>query len=108
MLIFFSYYYRLKAQSFYSLFPTKNYALSANSNTLKCLFFLFGKGKDLCMFFEVIVSVVVDVNWFDPTSTAKLTGPDYANMAKEVAEMCLHPSRRLPQIYEVIRQATKK
>jgi hypothetical protein len=40
MLIFFSYYYRLKAQSFYSLFPTKNYALSANSNTLKCLFFV--------------------------------------------------------------------
>ena len=54
------------------------------------------------------MSIVADVNRLDPNATSKLTGPDYANMAKEVAEMCLHPSRGLPQIYEVIRQATKK
>lgn len=80
----------------------------ATDYVLKRLFLPFGKGKDLRTPFEVIASVVADVNRLDPTSTAKLTGPDYANMAKEVAEMCLHPSRGLPQIYEVIRQATKK
>lgn len=80
----------------------------ATDYVLKRLFLPFGTGKDLRTPFEVIASVVADVNRLDPNATSKLTGPDYANMAKEVAEMCLHPSRGLPQIYEVIRQATKK
>ncbi len=74
---------------------------------LKRLLLPYGKeGKDLRTPLETIMSVTGDVNRADPTSNAKLAGPDYKNIAKEIAEFCLHPERGLVQVYEVIRQAT--
>lgn len=76
---------------------------------LKRLLLPYGKeGKDLRTPIETIMSVIADVNRQDPTSTAKLAGADYKNIAKEIAEFSLHPSRGLPQVYEVIRLATAK
>jgi len=55
---------------------------------------------------EVIMSVIADVNRSDPSSTTKLTGGDYENIAKEISEFCLDKERGLEQVYEVIRVAT--
>lgn len=74
---------------------------------LKRMLLPYGKeGKDLRTPIEVIMSVIGDVNRADPTSSAKLSGNDYRNISKEIAEFCLHPARGLVQVYEVIRQAT--
>lgn len=74
---------------------------------LKRLLLPYGKeGKDLRTPVEVIMDVASDVNRADPTLTTKLNGNDYRNIAKEIAEFCLHPARGLVQVYEVIRQAT--
>ncbi len=74
---------------------------------MKRMLLPYGKdGTDLRTPIETIISVIADVNRADPTSEAKLTGDDYRNMSKEIAEFCLHPERGLVQIYEVIRQAT--
>jgi hypothetical protein len=74
---------------------------------LKRMLLPYGKdGKDLRTPIETIMSVIADVNRADPSSEAKLTGDDYRNISKEIAEFCLHPERGLVQIYEVIRQAT--
>ena len=74
---------------------------------LKRMLLPYGKeGKDLRTPIEVIMSVIGDVNRADPTSAAKLSGNDYRNISKEIAEFCLHPARGLVQVYEVIRQAT--
>lgn len=58
---------------------------------------------------EVLIDVAADVNRKDPSvdRTTKLEPHDYANIAHEVSEFCLHPSRGLEQVYEVIKQATK-
>ncbi len=75
---------------------------------LKRLFLPYGtEGKDLRTPIETILSVIGDVNRKDPNQTSKLTGADYRNIAKEIAELCLHPERGLEQVYEVVRLATK-
>lgn len=74
---------------------------------LKRMLLPYGKeGKDLRTPIETIMSVIADVNRADPTSEAKLSGDDYRNIAKEIAEFCLHPERGLVQVYEVVKQAT--
>lgn len=57
---------------------------------------------------EVILSVIADVNRFDPSDTAKLNGADYGNMSKEIADFLLNPGTGLEQVYDVIRQTTGK
>jgi hypothetical protein len=56
---------------------------------------------------EVIAGVVADVNRASPELTTKLQGPDYGNMANEMSEFMLDPSRGLEQFYSVIKQATE-
>jgi hypothetical protein len=56
---------------------------------------------------DTLVNVAAEVNRSDPSSTAKLASPDYANTSKELREFCLDKGRGLEQIYEVIRQATQ-
>lgn len=74
---------------------------------MKRMLLPYGKdGTDLRTPIETIIGVIADVNRADPSSEAKLSGDDYRNMSKEIAEFCLHPERGLVQIYEVIRQAT--
>jgi len=74
---------------------------------LKRMLLPYGKeGKDLRTPIETIMSVIADVNRADPTSKEKLAGNDYRNIAKEIAEFCLHPERGLVQVYEVVKQAT--
>lgn len=63
-------------------------------------------GKDMRTPLETILSVIADVNRQDPRSTAKLTGGDYQNIAKEISEFCLDPARGLVQVYQVVKQAT--
>lgn len=74
---------------------------------LKRMLLPYGKeGKDLRTPLETIMSVIADVNRADPSSEEKLAGKDYRNIAKELAEFCLHPERGLVQVYEVVKQAT--
>ncbi len=56
---------------------------------------------------DTLANVAAEVNRSDPSSTAKLASPDYANTSKELREFCLDKGRGLEQIYEVIRQATQ-
>jgi hypothetical protein len=65
---------------------------------------------------EVLIDVVADVNRASPEvvptpaekkASPKLAGADYASIASEVSEFCLHPSRGLEQVYQVIHEATK-
>jgi hypothetical protein len=65
---------------------------------------------------EVLIDVVADVNRASPEvvpapaekkASPKLAANDYANIAAEVSEFCLHPSRGLEQVYQVISEATK-
>jgi hypothetical protein len=56
---------------------------------------------------DTLANVAAEVNRTDPSSTAKLAGPDYGNASKELREFCLDKGRGLEQIYEVIRQATQ-
>jgi hypothetical protein len=44
------------------------------------------------------------VNRADPSSTAKFDGADYGNVANEMSEFCLDPTRGLEQFYAVIKQ----
>jgi hypothetical protein len=55
---------------------------------------------------QVIMDVIGDVNRADPTQTSKFMPADYANVANEVSEFALDPSRGLEQFYAVIKQAT--
>ena len=57
---------------------------------------------------EVLMDVAADVNRAHPGDAAKLDGDDYANIANEISEFCLDPSRGLEQVYTVVRQATMK
>ena len=72
---------------------------------LKRLLTPMGPGKQAPL--EVVMSVITDVNRLDPSSTGKLTAPDYGNIAREIEDFCLDPARGLEQVYEVIREATK-
>jgi hypothetical protein len=73
-------------------------------------------GKGEASPIEVLIDVVADVNRASPEvvpapaetkPSPKLAASDYANIASEVSEFCLHPSRGLEQVYQVISEATK-
>jgi hypothetical protein len=55
---------------------------------------------------EAFMDVTADVNRAHPNLTTKLDGADYANIANEVSEFCLDPSKGLEQVYAVVREAT--
>ena len=55
---------------------------------------------------EVLMDVAADVNRVHPGDTTKLDGDDYANIANEISEFCLDPTRGLEQVYKVVREAT--
>jgi hypothetical protein len=55
---------------------------------------------------EVIVDAIADVNRAAPGASAKLQGPDYANMANEMSEFFLDPTRGLEQFYAIVRNGT--
>jgi hypothetical protein len=60
---------------------------------------------------ELLIDVVADVNRAHPELVAqgaapKLDAGDYENIALEVRDFCVNPSRGLEQVYEVIREAT--
>jgi hypothetical protein len=55
---------------------------------------------------EVIVDTIADVNRAAPGASAKLQGPDYANMANEMSEFFLDPTRGLEQFYAIVRNGT--
>jgi hypothetical protein len=56
---------------------------------------------------EVFMDVAADVNRADPTSTAKLTGTDYANIANEVQGFLTDPQRGMEQFYAIVRNGTE-
>ncbi len=55
---------------------------------------------------EALMDVTADVNRAHPELTTKLAGPDYANIANEISELCLDPASGLEQVYAVVREAT--
>jgi hypothetical protein len=55
---------------------------------------------------DAFIDVAADVNRAHPNLTTKLDGADYANIANEVSEFCLDPSKGLEQVYAVVREAT--
>lgn len=57
---------------------------------------------------EALMDVTADVNRVHPGASAKLDANDYANVANEISEFCLDPSRGLEQVYTVVRDATMK
>ena len=56
---------------------------------------------------EVFMDVAADVNRADPTSTAKLTGGDYASIADEVQGFLTDPQRGMEQFYAIVRNGTE-
>jgi hypothetical protein len=54
----------------------------------------------------VLMDAMADVNRADPTSSGKLAGADYGNIANEMSQFCLDPTRGLEQFYAVIHQIT--
>jgi hypothetical protein len=56
---------------------------------------------------EVFMDVVADVNRADPTSTSKLTGTDYANIANEMDSFLIDPQRGMEQFYAIVRNGTE-
>ncbi len=55
---------------------------------------------------DVLMSAIADVNRADPSSTTKLNGADYGNIANEMSQFCLDSTRGLEQFYAVIHQIT--
>jgi hypothetical protein len=55
---------------------------------------------------EVIVDAIADVNRAAPGDSSKLKGTDYANMANEMSEFFLDPTRGLEQFYAIVRNST--
>ena len=55
---------------------------------------------------DTLMSAVADVNRGNPSLTTKLDGNDYGNIANEMSEFCLDPTRGLEQFYAVINQIT--
>jgi hypothetical protein len=55
---------------------------------------------------EVIMSAIADVNRAAPEATTKLNGADYGNIADEMSQLCLDPTRGLEQFYTIIKQMT--
>jgi hypothetical protein len=55
---------------------------------------------------EAMMDVTADVNRAHPDLTTKLDSADYANIANEISEFCLDPSKGLEQVYTVVREAT--
>jgi hypothetical protein len=55
---------------------------------------------------EVLMDVAADVNRLHPGASTKLDGDDYGNIANEISEFCLDPTRGLEQVYKVVKEAT--
>jgi hypothetical protein len=55
---------------------------------------------------DTLMSAIGDVNRANPSLTTKFDGEDYGNVANEMSQFCLDPTRGLEQFYAVINQIT--
>jgi hypothetical protein len=61
-----------------------------------------GQGSETPL--EVILDTISDVNRASPGAPAKTDAQDYANIANELSEFLVDPTRGLEQFYEIVRQ----